>query len=66
MGTSGALISNLGHGDERIAQTYFEQAKRVEFVHGTQFSSSPVKEVARCLADVRLAISTGCIRVRGI
>ena len=35
-GISGALISNLGHGDERIARAYFDQAKRVEYVHGTR------------------------------
>jgi adenosylmethionine-8-amino-7-oxononanoate aminotransferase len=51
-GTSGALISNLGHGDERIAKAYYDQAKQVEFVHGTQFSSTPVKAVARFLAEV--------------
>jgi adenosylmethionine-8-amino-7-oxononanoate aminotransferase len=51
-GSSGALVSNLGHGDERIAQAYFEQAKKVEFVHGTQFSSQVVKDLAQFLSDV--------------
>jgi adenosylmethionine-8-amino-7-oxononanoate aminotransferase len=51
-GTSGALISNLGHGDLRIAEAYFKQAKKVEFVHGTQFSSSAVKEVAQFISDI--------------
>ena len=51
-GTSGALISNLGHGDVRIAEAYFEQAKKVEFVHGTQFSSRGVKELAEFISNV--------------
>jgi len=51
-GTSGALISNLGHGDVRIAKAYFDQAKKVEFVHGTQFTSSAVKEAAEFISDI--------------
>jgi len=51
-GSSGALISNLGHGDVRIAEAYFEQAKKVEFVHGTQFSSRGVKELAEFISNV--------------
>jgi adenosylmethionine-8-amino-7-oxononanoate aminotransferase len=45
-GSSGALISNLGHGVREISRAIEEQAEKVEFVHGTQFTSESIIHLA--------------------
>jgi adenosylmethionine-8-amino-7-oxononanoate aminotransferase len=47
----GALVVNVGHGREEIAQAVAEQMKHFSYVHGTLFTSRPLEELAGRLAD---------------
>jgi len=47
---SGALVSNLGHGRADIAAVAERQARELDFVHGSQFSSRALHELAERLA----------------
>lgn len=38
-GTSGALISNIGHSQPSVIDAMCKQARQIEFVHGTMFKS---------------------------
>lgn len=49
-GSSGALVSNIGHGRAEVARKMAEQAGTLEFVHGSQFSSGILEEYAAQLA----------------
>lgn len=49
-GCSGALVTNIGHGDARVAEVLHQQARQVAYVHGTQFTSPPAQELAGALA----------------
>ncbi len=51
-GSSGALISNIGHGVEEVAEAIGEQMRKVEFVHGTQFTSESIKRLAKKIAQM--------------
>jgi len=51
-GSSGALISNVGHAMPEVIESIVEQMKRVEFVHGTHFTSESIKELAREIAQM--------------
>lgn len=46
-GSSGALISNIGHGVQVVTDALIKQMRKVEFVHGTQFTSESIKELAK-------------------
>lgn len=46
---SGALVSNLGHGRADIAEVLARQARELDFVHGSQFSSSALHDLAERL-----------------
>ncbi|MBI3550642.1 MAG: aspartate aminotransferase family protein [Elusimicrobia bacterium] len=48
----GAYVANLGHGVTEIAQAIGEQAAKVAYVNGTQFTSEPVEALARELAEL--------------
>jgi hypothetical protein len=43
---SGALVSNLGHGNAEIAKVLGEQAARLAYVNGMFFTHDPVEELA--------------------
>ncbi|GAA0511427.1 aspartate aminotransferase family protein [Deinococcus depolymerans] len=45
-GSSGALVANVGHGRTEVAQAMAEQAARLAFVHGSQFSSDVLETYA--------------------
>ncbi|MBB6098460.1 adenosylmethionine-8-amino-7-oxononanoate aminotransferase [Deinobacterium chartae] len=47
---SGALVANLGHGNERVARALAEQARTLPFVHGSQFTSEAYERYAARLA----------------
>lgn len=49
-GSSGALVANVGHGRTEVAQAMAEQAARLAFVHGSQFSSDVLETYAARLA----------------
>src|SRR5690606_32390899 len=46
---SGALVSNIGHGRQEIASVMAAQVSRLDFVHGSRFSSAPLEELAEML-----------------
>lgn len=43
---SGALVTNLGHGNAEVARAVGEQAARLAYVNGTAFTHDPVEELA--------------------
>lgn len=43
---AGALVANLGHGRRDIAEVAARQMERLDFVHGSQFSSAPLEALA--------------------
>lgn len=45
-GSSGALVSNLGHGVPEISDAMNQQARRLDFVHRTLFASEPLLALA--------------------
>jgi adenosylmethionine-8-amino-7-oxononanoate aminotransferase len=51
-GSSGALISNIGHGIEEVVEAISEQMRKVEFVHGTQFTSESIMGLAKRIAQM--------------
>jgi adenosylmethionine-8-amino-7-oxononanoate aminotransferase len=50
-GSGGALVANLGHGNEELAAAVFEQMKKVAYVNGMQFTSAVMEECAAKLAE---------------
>lgn len=48
-GCSSAIVTNLGHGLQEIADTAHEQARAVSFVYRTQFTSRPLEDLASWL-----------------
>ena len=48
----GAIVVNVGHGDESIISAMAEQARRVDYVHATQFCTSAMEEYAAELAPL--------------
>ena len=48
--SGGAMVCNVGHGVADIADAIAEQARKVAYVNGTQFTSEPVEELATMLA----------------
>jgi adenosylmethionine-8-amino-7-oxononanoate aminotransferase len=64
-GSGGAIVVNVGHGVPEIAAAIGEQARRLAYVHGTEFTSKPMEELAAELAprapvdDARLYLVAG-------
>ncbi len=50
-GSSGAIICNIGHGDQRILDAITEQAKQTFFCYRTQFENEPAHRLAKKLVD---------------
>ena len=48
--SGGALVCNLGHGNEELAHAVYEQMRKVAYVNGMQFTSSVMEEAASLLA----------------
>ena len=48
--SGGAVVVNVGHGREEIAQAVFEQLRNLSYVHGTMFTSPAIEDLARALA----------------
>src|SRR6266540_4349056 len=51
-GAGGAVVVNLGHGDERVVEAMRAQASRVAYAHGTMFTSDALEAYADELATV--------------
>jgi adenosylmethionine-8-amino-7-oxononanoate aminotransferase len=51
-GSSGALVSNLGHGNAAVAKAIGEQAARVGYVSGVAFTNDAVEELATELSSL--------------
>ena len=51
-GSGGAVVVNIGHGIEAIADALAQQAKRVAYVNGKQFTNEPVETLSEELAEV--------------
>ena len=64
-GSSGAIVVTVGHGVPEIAEAIRDQAGRLAYVHGTEFTSPPMEELAALLArrapldDARLFLVAG-------
>jgi adenosylmethionine-8-amino-7-oxononanoate aminotransferase len=48
----GAIVVNLGHGDQAIVAAMAEQADRLAYVHAGAFSTNALEAYAAALADV--------------
>jgi adenosylmethionine-8-amino-7-oxononanoate aminotransferase len=51
-GSSGAVVTSLGHGNAEIAAALQKQAMIVAFAHRTQFRNRPAEELAAALVDL--------------
>ncbi len=45
-GCSGAMVANIGHGVEEVAEAMYQQAKTLSFTHSSRFTSRPTIELA--------------------
>jgi adenosylmethionine-8-amino-7-oxononanoate aminotransferase len=61
----GALVANIGHGVAEIADVLREQAARVAFAHGTQFTSEPIESYAAALGRVSPILNPRAYLVSG-
>ena len=50
--SGGALVANIGHGVQEVAEAMVSQARRVAFAHGTQFASEPLTAYAAALGEI--------------
>lgn len=50
--SSGAIVANIGHGVERVAEAVHIQMSRISFAHTSQFVSEPGLELSRRLVDI--------------
>src|SRR5437667_3363111 len=48
----GAIVVSLGHGDPAVLQAMADQARRVDYVHGTQFTTEALESYAADLAPL--------------
>jgi adenosylmethionine-8-amino-7-oxononanoate aminotransferase len=51
-GAGGAIVVNVGHGDRTILETMRDQASRVQYVHGTMFTTHALESYADELAPL--------------
>jgi adenosylmethionine-8-amino-7-oxononanoate aminotransferase len=51
-GAGGAVVSNVGHGDPSLLDAMREQASRVQYVHGTMFTTDALEAYADDVATV--------------
>ena len=48
----GALVVSIGHGDERVIAALDDQARRVSYVHGTQFANEAIERYTKAVAAI--------------
>jgi hypothetical protein len=51
-GAGGAIVSNVGHGDRALLDAMAEQASKVQYVHGTMFTTDALEAYADDVAAV--------------
>lgn len=51
-GCSGAVVSNVGHGNKEVVSGILNQLNELSFAHTSQFSSQPIEEYATLIAKV--------------
>jgi len=51
-GCSGAVVVSIGHGSEKVKKAMLEQADRVAFTHGSQFTTKAAMDLAGKLVDM--------------
>ncbi len=51
-GCCGSAVANIGHGNEEVALVAAEQIRKVAFTHLSRFTSEPVEECARKVAEM--------------
>ncbi len=51
-GAGGAIVVNVGHGDPSLLHAMAEQAARVQYVHGTMFTTEALEAYADDMASV--------------
>jgi adenosylmethionine-8-amino-7-oxononanoate aminotransferase len=51
-GSGGAVVVSIGHGVEKIRQAMLDQAGRIAFAHGSQFTTEAAVELARKIVDI--------------
>ncbi len=50
--SGGAMVSNLGHGNPVVAEAIRQQAAKLDYVSGIQFTHDAVEELAQALCEV--------------
>ena len=48
----GAIVVNIGHGVHDVADALAEQAKKIAYVNGTQFTNEPAEGLASEIAEI--------------
>jgi len=51
-GSSGALVSNIGHSIASIVKSMQKQAEKIEFVHGTMFKNEESIKLAQAIIEM--------------
>jgi adenosylmethionine-8-amino-7-oxononanoate aminotransferase len=51
-GSSGAYVSSIGHALPEIAEAVYEQCKKLEFAHRTQFITEPLLQLTDWIASI--------------
>jgi len=51
-GSGGPVCVNIGHGVKEIAEAARNQAQKVAYVHGTQFTTKAMEEYAKEMAEI--------------
>lgn len=51
-GSGGPVCVNIGHGVKEIAEAAKDQAQKVAYVHGTQFTTKAMEEYAKEMAEI--------------
>ncbi len=51
-GSGGAIVANIGHGVESVAQAMAEQASQAAYIHATMFTSEAVEKYSAALAEI--------------
>ena len=50
--TGGPILCNIGHGVSEIVEAISEQARKIEYVHGEQFTTQSMEECAKELTEI--------------
>ena len=51
-GSGGAIVANIGHGVESVAQAMADQASKAAYIHGTMFTSNALEKYSEALNKI--------------